>query len=135
MTMGLRCVIVDDNRALLRSASNLLESEGMSVVGLATSIHEALPLIAELDPDVVLVDIVLGPESGFELARRLAARGDSARSSQTIMISTHDEADFADVIAESPAIGFVSKSKLSATTIGALVASVGHRDATNPSGG
>jgi DNA-binding NarL/FixJ family response regulator len=106
----------------------------MSVVGLATSIQEALPLIAELDPDVVLVDIVLGPESGFELARRLAARGDRARSSHTIMISTHDEADFADVIAESPAIGFVSKSKLSARTIGALLSSVGHRDASNSSG-
>jgi DNA-binding NarL/FixJ family response regulator len=106
----------------------------MSVVGLASSIQEALPLVAELDPDVVLVDIVLGPESGFELARRLAACGDRAHSSHTIMISTHDEADFADVIAESPAIGFVSKSKLSATTIGALVAGVSHRDATNPSG-
>jgi DNA-binding NarL/FixJ family response regulator len=133
--MGLRCVIVDDNRALLRSASKLLESEGMSVVGRATSIQEALALIAELDPDVVLVDIVLGPESGFELARRLAARGDRARSSHTIMISTHDEADFADLIAESPAIGFVAKSKLSARTIGALLSSVGHRDATKPSGG
>ncbi len=132
--MRLRCVIVDDNRALLRTVSNLLESQGISVVGLASSIYEALALIAELDPDVVLVDIMLGPESGFELARRLADRGDRARSPHTIMISTHDEADFANVVAESPAIGFVSKSKLSATTVGALVASVSHRDATNPLG-
>jgi DNA-binding NarL/FixJ family response regulator len=69
-----------------------------------------------LRPQVVLVDISLGGESGFDLARRLAGyrRGGGPA---VILISTHAEADFADLIAESPAAGFVPKPELSAQAI------------------
>jgi len=117
----LRCVIVDDNRALLKGASRLLERQGISVVGVATATRDAISLIEELKPDVILVDIVLGPESGFDLVRRIAAPGE-AGCSRTILISTHDEDDFADVIAASPAVGFVRKAHLSAASIRRLLA-------------
>jgi CheY-like chemotaxis protein len=52
----------------------LLEREGVAVVGIATTSAEALRLEEQLRPDVVPVDIRLGDESGFDLARRL--RGD-----------------------------------------------------------
>jgi CheY-like chemotaxis protein len=118
--MTLRCVIVDDSADVLRAASELLEGEGIAVVGVAATGQEAESLIEELQPDVMLVDIVLGPESGFELVRRLVQRVDTA-SSRTILISTHDEADFAKLIESSPAIGFLPKSDLSAAAIHRLL--------------
>ena len=119
--MMLRCVIVDDSPAVLRAASELLESQGTLVVGVAATGVEAVRLTAELEPDVVLVDIDLGPESGFDLARRLVETPDRA-GTRSILIWTHDGADFAKLIAGSPAIGFLPKSDLSATAIHQLLA-------------
>src|SRR5438105_4944492 len=83
---------------------------------IAATSAEALQRAEELRPEVVLVDISLGGESGFELARRVA--GQRAGGGPTvILISTHAEADFADLIAESPAAGFVPKPDLSAEAI------------------
>jgi DNA-binding NarL/FixJ family response regulator len=87
----------------------------------ATTSEDALSIMRELGPDVMLVDIDLGPESGLDLARRLEQSVGTA-GARTILISTHDEADFADLIAASPAIGFLSKADLSATTIRRLLA-------------
>jgi DNA-binding NarL/FixJ family response regulator len=116
----LRCVIVDDSPAVLRSASELLEGEGIAIVGVADTGEEAIRLMEELKPDVMLLDIALGPESGFDLARRVTrTRGGAAP--RIILISTHDEADFARQIEVSPAIGFLPKSDLSATAIQRLM--------------
>jgi DNA-binding NarL/FixJ family response regulator len=116
------CLIVDDNASFLEVAVSVLEREGISVVGTASSIEEALRLAHELHPDVALVDIMLGKESGFDLARRL----DEIRSGVVaILISTHAEADFAELIDHAPAAGFVPKSELSAAAICRLVD--GHR--------
>ncbi|MFN2557039.1 MAG: response regulator [Nitriliruptorales bacterium] len=117
--MGLRCMIVDDNRDYLQAACKVLAQGGITVVGVASSSAEALRHVEEADPDVVLVDIVLGSESGFDLARRLATAG-SIRAS-VIMISTHGEEDFADLIEASPAIGFLPKWNLSASAINDLL--------------
>ena len=117
--MAFRVLIVDDNRLFLEAARGLLEREGLRVVGVAANSAEALQRAEELQPDVVLVDIRLGAESGFDLARRLAGqhRGDPA----VILISTYAEADFADLIAESPARGFLPKPGLSADAIRRIV--------------
>jgi DNA-binding NarL/FixJ family response regulator len=105
----IRCLIVDDNRPFLDAASLLLEREGVSAVGVATTSAEALRLERELRPDVVLVDIRLGDESGFDLARLL--RG------TVILISTHAQAEYAEEIAASPAAGFIPKARLSASEV------------------
>jgi CheY-like chemotaxis protein len=116
----LRTLIVDDNASFLDVARVLLEREGVSVAGVASTIADALREAERLLPDVVLVDITLGAESGFELARRLVEQGhDGDRA--VILISTHAEADFADLIAESPAIGFLPKSELSASAMRRLL--------------
>ena len=66
----------------------------------------------------ILVDIFLGEESGFELARHLAEDGRGQGDAATvILISTHAEADLADLIAASPAAGFLPKAELSAKAI------------------
>jgi len=119
--MTLRCVIVDDSPTVLGAASDLLEGQGVAVVGLASTGEEALALVDERRPDVVLVDIDLGAESGFRLARRLS-ESVAATTSCVILISTHDPADYAHLIEASPAIGFLPKSDLSATAIDRLLA-------------
>jgi DNA-binding NarL/FixJ family response regulator len=106
----LRCLIVDDNPSVLIAARGLLEREGIGVVGVASNTAEAVQSVADLRPDVVLVDIDLGGESGFELARQLDG-------SSVILISTHAERDYADLIEASPALGFLAKSELSANAI------------------
>ena len=81
----------------------------MAVVGLAATSAEAVRLEEELRPDVALVDIRLGDESGFDLTRRLR--------SPVILISTDVQCEYADEIATSPAAGFISKTELSASAI------------------
>jgi two-component system, NarL family, nitrate/nitrite response regulator NarL len=110
-----RCVIVDDNPLFLEGAVDLLTREGLEVVGVASNSAEAIRLVRELRPDVTLVDIDLGDEDGFELARRL--NDTSAASSRVILVSTHAEEDLAHLIERSPALGFIAKARLSAQAI------------------
>jgi len=121
--MPLRYLLVDDNHAFLEAASVLLEREGVTVVGVASSIAEALRQARALRPDVVLVDIGLGDESGFDRARLLAQDGQSGQGAgaEVILISTRAEADYAELIAESPAAGFLPKSELSARGISRIL--------------
>jgi CheY-like chemotaxis protein len=117
----LRCLIVDDNADFLAAARALLERQGFTVVAVASSGSEALERLDELRPDVALIDVDLGDESGFELARRFAERADGAPP--VILISTYAEIDVADMVLASPAVGFVSKSQLSAQLIRDVLAS------------
>jgi len=119
----LRCLIVDDSPRFLDAARGLLERQGVAVVGVASTGAEALRRAGELRPDVTLVDIDLGGESGLELARRLR---DQDGPVPVILISTHAEQDYAELIAASPAIGFLPKTALSADAIRDLLAGRGH---------
>jgi CheY-like chemotaxis protein len=113
--VAVRCLIVDDNPTFLEAARTLLEREGLTIAGVASTTADALREVEALWPDVVLVDVSLGEESGFELARRLAA--DGARGAAVILVSTRSEAELADLVALSPAAGFLSKAELSADAI------------------
>lgn len=128
--MPLRSLIVDDNLHFLRAASDLLEREGFVVVGASTS-DEALRRAEELRPDVTLVDIDLGDEDGFDVAERLSAANGLEQSS-LVLISTYAEKDFTDLIAASPAVGFLAKSDLSGTAICELLAISGEGGRTDP---
>jgi DNA-binding NarL/FixJ family response regulator len=114
--MPIRFLVVDDSKSFLEAARLLLEREGLTIAGVASSCAEALREAEALRPDVILVDISLGEDSGFDLARRLV-EDSRARGATVILISTHSETDFADLIAESPAAGFLAKSELSASAI------------------
>jgi CheY-like chemotaxis protein len=116
-----RVLIVDDSPTFLQMAGTLLEREGLEVVGVASTTAEALRREEELRPDVVLVDIGLGAESGFDLAQRLVADCRGERPA-VILVSTYAEADFAELIAASPAAGFVYKPELSAPAIRGILA-------------
>jgi DNA-binding NarL/FixJ family response regulator len=112
-------VVVDDNPHFVAAARSLLEREGVTVLGAAANGAEAVRLTAELRPDVVLVDIDLGAESGLDVARRLARSAGPVPP--VILISTYAEEDYADLIADSPAVGFLHKAALSAAAIHRLL--------------
>jgi DNA-binding NarL/FixJ family response regulator len=115
----LRCVIVDDDPAFLHVAQATLERGGVIVSGVAGSGAEAAEQSRELRPDVVLIDIRLGEESGFEVARQLA---DNGHARALVMISVDAWEDFADLIDESPAAGFLAKTDLSGAAIRRILA-------------
>jgi DNA-binding NarL/FixJ family response regulator len=117
----LRCLIVDDNPSFLDAAGTLLERQGLAIAGVASNGDDALRLAQEQRPDVVLLDIGLGEESGFDVARQLAS-ANGVTDLTVILISTHAESEFADLIEKAPAAGFVAKSQLSADAIRRLVA-------------
>ncbi|HEY1574657.1 MAG TPA: response regulator [Pseudonocardiaceae bacterium] len=121
--MALRCLVVDDSVRFLESARLLLERQGVQVAVASTG-AEAARRVDELHPDVVLLDIDLGDESGFDVARRLHGRvSDVAWSGELsiILVSTHAERDYEELIEASPVLGFLPKSSLSADAIQQLL--------------
>ena len=119
-----RCLIVDDNTSFREEMRGLLAEQGLDVVGGAGSAADAHRQIAELRPDVALIDIDLGGESGLELARQLREQPGQGAVPHLILISTHDEAEYADLIEASSAIGFLAKIDLSAATIRQMLAAI-----------
>jgi CheY-like chemotaxis protein len=119
----LRCLIVDDSSQFRTAARRWLEPQGITVVGVASTIAEAVQRTAELHPDVVLVDIDLGGESGFEVTRQLQETA-GTDSFQVILISAYAEEDYAELIAASSAAGFLPKTALSGQRIRDLLGQV-----------
>jgi DNA-binding NarL/FixJ family response regulator len=125
--MVVRCVIVDDNDRFLEAARDALERDGISVVGVATNSADAMARAAELRPDVILVDVCLGEESGFALAE-VISRSPTAESMCVILISTYADTDFEDMVETSSALAFLSKSDLSGRLIREIVNDYGPSD-------
>jgi two-component system, NarL family, nitrate/nitrite response regulator NarL len=117
--MALTCLIVDDNPRFLEKAAAVLNRDGIVIAGLASNTRDALERVRELRPDIALVDISLGSESGLELARLLVDENGDALT--VILVSTHAESDFAELIEEAPVAGFLPKAELSATSIRRIV--------------
>jgi two-component system, NarL family, nitrate/nitrite response regulator NarL len=116
--VAMRCLLVDDSSAFLETARALLARDGVTVMGTASSGAEAVRLASALRPDVAVVDIGLGPENGFDLARELATMRITV-----VMTSSAAEDDYADLIAVSPVAGFLAKAELSAAGIRRLLGS------------
>lgn len=120
-TVQVRCLIVDDNHAFLRAARELLEREGIRVLSAVSTGAEAYRTCRELNPDVVLIDIDLGDESGLEVARQLAGQA-AAEQPYLILISAYSEDDFGEMIADTPAVAFLPKADLSGTAVRGILA-------------
>jgi DNA-binding NarL/FixJ family response regulator len=118
--VSIRCLIVDDSEQFLGAATSRLGRNGFEVVGTATSSAEALDQVGTLRPDVVLVDVGLGEESGFDLTRQLVEAFPHLRS-RVVLISTHDEEDLRDLVDGSGAAGFISKSELTPSAVLGIV--------------
>jgi len=112
-------MIVDDHRSFRDAARRVLESAGFEVIGEAADGESALDAIAELRPDVVLLDVQLPGIDGFEVAARLTANGSTPA---IVMTSSREGADFGPLVEQSGARGFVHKADLSGTAISAVLA-------------
>jgi two-component system response regulator AlgR len=114
--MKLRALVVDDEQpARERLASLLRELGQVEIVGDARNAAEALRRIAELDPDVLFLDVHMPGMSGLELARHL---GSLDVPPAIIFTTAHDE--HAMEAFEAEAVGYllkpVRKEKLAAAT-------------------
>lgn len=119
--MAIRCLIVDDSPRFAQTAREVLQEEGIDVLAVATGGEEAIRIAREQRPDLALVDIDLGAENGLAVAQRLHAAEHGPLARAVILISTHAEQEFAELIAASPAVGFLAKADLSAEAIEALL--------------
>src|SRR4051794_14974493 len=101
-------LVVDDHPSFRATARAVLEADGFEVVGEAASGPEALERAAELQPDVVLLDVQLPGFDGFEVASRLRANGDVPA---VVLVSSRDAVDYGDLIPACGARGFVPKAE------------------------
>jgi DNA-binding NarL/FixJ family response regulator len=109
-------VLVVDDQAPFRLAARavLRRLDGFEFAGEARSGPEAIELVTELHPALVLMDIHMPDMNGIEATRQIVARDPGIA---VILCSTHDPKDLpADAVA-SGAIAYVSKEHLSAATI------------------
>ena len=114
----LTLLIVDDNQAFRAFARRLLESEGLTIVGEAADGETALDMARVLQPDVVLLDVVLPDLDGFSVCAALTSRQPSPA---VVMTSSRAPSAYRRRIAASRARGFVPKSELSGDAVTALV--------------
>lgn len=117
--MDMRCMIIDDNVGFQYGIRSMLERDGASVVGQASNGHDAVERAAACRPDVVLVDVRLGSENGFDIAHRVEQRAAATPDwrPMIILISTHTQDEVADRIAANPSFAFLDKTTLSASQI------------------
>jgi DNA-binding NarL/FixJ family response regulator len=117
--MSVTVLIVDDHPSFRASARTLLESEGYEVIGEAEDGESAIRAVADLHPDLVLLDIQLPDLDGFEVAERLK---ELAERPAVVLTSSRDGKDYARCIECSGARGFVPKAELSGAALSALLA-------------
>jgi DNA-binding NarL/FixJ family response regulator len=113
-----RVLIVDDHASFRSCARAVLEAEGYDVVGEAADGGSAVTLAAELEPELVLLDIQLPDIDGFAVAERLLA--DDPRL-QIVLVSSRDRASYGPLVEKSGARGFLSKSDLSGVALERLL--------------
>jgi DNA-binding NarL/FixJ family response regulator len=111
-------LIVDDQPAFRDAASEWLHARGHVVVAEAEDGQGALAAAARFAPDAVLLDIGLGSESGFDVARALA---DAYPGLAVLLISITDAGVSAERVRESGARGFLLKERLITADLEALL--------------
>jgi DNA-binding NarL/FixJ family response regulator len=115
---GLSVLIVDDHEGFRGMARELLAGRGFNVVGEAADGRNALGAAARLRPAVVLLDVQLPDMDGFEVTRLLRAWSDPP---DVVLVSTREATDYGQRIPTSGALGFITKSSLSADTLLAIL--------------
>ena len=103
----LRVVIADDHTVVRQGIRGVLEEvEGLEVVGEAGDGDEALRLVTELDPDVVVLDVNMPGRTGLEVASELR---EAANPCRILILSMHDDPEYVLQAVRSGADGYVLK--------------------------
>jgi CheY-like chemotaxis protein len=113
--VGVSVLIVDDHASFRRLARRLLESAGYSVVGEASDGESTLAAVAELRPDVVLLDVLLPDASGFALADEIASEPEPP---VVLLTSSRSAADYGAAVAGRH---FIAKSELTPQRLEAVL--------------
>ena len=104
---GMRILIVDDQLAFAEAISVLVSAEDdLAVVATVTTPSAAEEAARRLEPDVALVDVELGDQSGLELAVRLR---DQLPQLQVLMVSCHQDSETICAAIRAGASGYVTK--------------------------
>ncbi len=108
MTVTMTRVLIVDDQAAFRSAARLVVdlSDGFEVVGEAETGEDAVSLAAELQPDLVLMDVNLPGIDGLEATRRIVASGSDTR---ILVLSTYSRSEYEDAATAAGAVAFISK--------------------------
>ena len=113
-----RIVLVDDHPIVRDGLVQMFARQpDLSVCGEAGSAEEAIKVIADLKPDMVIVDIFLGGVNGIELTKRLHAQDASL---PILVLSMHDEGLYAERAIQAGAMGYVMKQEASRTVLDAV---------------
>jgi DNA-binding NarL/FixJ family response regulator len=112
-----RVLIVDDHAGFRTAARRMLESEGFAVIGEAADAASAISAARALNPDVVLLDVVLPDGNGFDVAEELSV---AAANTSVVMISSRPVSTYRARLARTSAMGFVFKADLSGESIRAV---------------
>lgn len=111
-------VVVDDQLPFRLAARAVVKRvEGFEVVGEAATGEEAVEKVADLGPDLVLMDINMPGINGIEATRRIVAANDSV---VVFLCSTYARADLPPDAADSGAAAYINKEELSADTLRSL---------------
>ena len=102
----IRLLLVDDHRMLRDGLRRSLEDHGVDVVGEADDGEQALEMTAELEPDVVLMDVTMPVLGGVEATRRLAR---DAPGVKVVMLTMHADADVLARALAAGAVGYLVK--------------------------
>jgi RNA polymerase sigma factor (sigma-70 family) len=107
MSEALRVVIADDHTVVRQGIRGVLESvDGLTVVGEAGDGDEALELVRDLEPDVVVLDVNMPGRTGLEAAAALRDEGAAAR---VLILSMHDDPEYVLQAVRAGADGYVLK--------------------------
>jgi DNA-binding NarL/FixJ family response regulator len=104
-----RVLIVDDQPVFRQVARDLLEIRGYSVVAEAEGLATALEALRRAVPDAVLLDVCLGKESGFDVARALTR---ALPGLPVVLVSADAHYECVERVRECGARGFVLKTRL-----------------------
>jgi CheY-like chemotaxis protein len=119
-----RVLLADDNPAMLEKAASTLASE-FDVVAAVHNGQEALEAAAQLDPDVVVLDISMPVLDGIKAAWRLRQSNSSAK---IVFLTANQDALMCQAASETGALGYVTKLRLIPDLIEATkLALAGHR--------
>lgn len=114
----LRVLLVDDHRLMREGLQALLEEQAnIDVVGQAGNGLEAVQLVDQLRPDVVVMDVLMPVMDGVEAARQIKAKHPEIR---IVGLSMFDEADMASKMLQAGAATYVPKAGPSSELIAAI---------------
>ncbi len=101
-----RVLVVDDHQAFAELLCVALLAEGMEIVGTATSANQALAMVEELRPDVVVMDIQLRGQDGLAATRRIR---ETVPTAVVAIVTAHHDPDWVVRAAQAGASAFIPK--------------------------